>query len=250
MTRRYFAPTLADDVPWVTLDRHESGHAVRVMRVKVGEIVTLFDGRGNEAEGTVAAIERDACHCQCEPPRAVDREPTAELVLAIALPKPERAKELIERLTELGVRRVVPLVTERVQRGPSEKLLEKLRKIVVEACKQSGRNVLLEIAEPARTPAFFNEPAGYGPRQHSTEMSPSIAGESFRWVLHPDGTPLMPRSVAACRHGVAAIGPEGGWTDAEVAAAREAGFERKSLGKRILRIETAAMTAAARTLCD
>jgi len=250
MTRRYFAPTLADDGPWVTLDRHESGHAVRVMRVKVGEAVTLFDGRGNEAEGTVAAVERNACHCRCEPPRAVDREPTAELVLGVALPKPERAKELIERLTELGVRRVVPLVTERVQRGPSENLLAKLRRVVVEACKQSGRNVLLEIAEPARTPAFFNEPTSYELESPPDQPSRSTAPKRFRWLLHPDGAPLTPRPADGGLHGLAAIGPEGGWTGAEVAAAREAGFERKSLGKRILRIETAAMTAAARTLCD
>ena len=142
MTRRYFVPKLPAQGGPIDLPDAEAQHAVRVMRVQVGEELELFDGNGHQSRGVITQIKRNACQCEVSQVSFVSREPAVVVNLGIALPKPDRAKELIERLTELGVHRVTPLVAERSQRPPGDSLLEKLSRAVIEACKQSGRNIL------------------------------------------------------------------------------------------------------------
>ncbi len=228
MTRRYYAPDLPPSGGVVPLDAGEAQHAARVMRLQAGDAVTLFDGRGYEAQAVVESIDKRNCIVAAQPAVTVDREASRPLHLAIALPKPDRAKELLERLTELGVRRVTPLVCERTQRPPSDSLLEKLRRIVVESCKQCGRNRLLEIAAPLEFGELLDRDEG-----------------GRRLIADPDGTAFG--EIALDGHGVvcALIGPEGGFTDEEVARATRAGFQKVGLGKRIYRIETAATVIAA-----
>ena len=228
MTRRYFVSELPSRGGHIQLPDAEAQHAVRVMRVQVGESIELFDGRGQECQATVRHIGRNQCECDALPPRRVDREPGIIVDLGIALPKPDRAKELIERLTELGVHSVTPLLAERSQRPPSGSLLEKLDRAVVEACKQSGRNQLLTIHPPQSAKDF---------------LAASHPGTKLLAHPAPDGRTLS--SLASQPHFTAAIGPEGGWTDQEVETATERGFQPLNLGTRIYRIETAAVTIAA-----
>ncbi|MEO1526651.1 MAG: RsmE family RNA methyltransferase [Planctomycetota bacterium] len=230
MTRRYFSPALPAEGGLVSLSGDEAAHAARVMRARVGDLVTLFDGEGHEASAEIASIEKRECVCRADPKEVVDRESPLRLHLAIALPKPDRAKEMVERLTELGVDRLTPLRCERSQRPPSPGLLEKLPRIVVEACKQSGRNRLMRIAAVCSFPDFIQQPC-----------------DSPRWIAHPGGEILRAPDPPTDRATVV-IGPEGGLTDQEVHTAREAGFQPIDLGRRILRIETAAAYVAARLL--
>jgi 16S rRNA (uracil1498-N3)-methyltransferase len=230
MTRRYYHPDLPPDGGRICLSEAEHQHAAKVMRVQVGDAIELFDGRGNQAAAVIAEITRQTCRCDAQPSQAIDREPSRELHLAIALPKPDRARELIERLTELGVTSVTPLKAERTQRAPTSALLNKLRRGCIEACKQSGRNVLLEVHEPLAAGEFF--PAA----------DPKIA----RWLAHPGGVSVD--SARRDRKMIAAIGPEGGWTEQEVSTAQACGFELVDCGARIYRIETAAAFVAARLL--
>ena len=230
MTRRYFVTSLPEFGGLISLPDQEAQHAARVMRVQVGDFVTLFDGAGNEAEAQIAAVGRKSVECTAGARQRVDREPGRAIQLGIALPKPDRARELIERLTEIGVQSVTPLIASRSQRPPSESMIQKLRRGVIEACKQSGRNQLMTVADPVSADTFFREPAS-----------------GRRLIAHPVGTstdewPLPSETVTV------AVGPEGGWTEEEVALAQQHGFAAIHLGKRIYRIETAATVIAARLI--
>ena len=228
MTRRYYFPELPPAGGLVTLSDAEAQHATRVMRVQSGDTIELFDGKRNQALATIAEANKRVCHCEVEPPQFVDREPERIIHLGVALPKPDRARELIERLTELGVKTVTPIIAQRTQRAPSDSLLEKLRRGVIEACKQSGRNELLEIMDIQASEKYF---------------SSDHAGT--RWIAHPGDMPISNQTFADHSLVTAAVGPEGGWNDNEVQLATEHGFQRVDLGQRIYRIETAATVIAA-----
>src|SRR5437763_5768961 len=126
----------------------EARHVSAVMRAAVGEEVILFDGSGAEFAARVADIRKGAVELSIVERREVSRELSFSLTLAVALPKGERQKWLIEKATELGVTRIVPLVTEWGVAQPVESAPERLRRVVVEASKQCGRNRLLEVAPP------------------------------------------------------------------------------------------------------
>ena len=231
MTKRYFVPDLAETGGSVALPPTEAQHATRVMRVKVGDDVELFNGLGLQAAARIIEIGRNRCVCGTEQATLVDREPKRSVNMAIALPKPERAKELVERLTELGIKHVTPLVAERTQRPPSESNMDKLRKVVIEACKQSGRNHLMEFGPVSTAKDYFQS---------------DRVGEKF--IAHPDPDAKSIRShFSSDDHSTihVAIGPEGGWSESEYQSAITNGFQSINLGKRIYRIETAAVAVAA-----
>jgi 16S rRNA (uracil1498-N3)-methyltransferase len=230
MTLRYYAPEMPAGGGTVQLSDEEARHAARVMRASPGDQVVLFDGRGCESEAIIASIDKRNCVVLTKPATLIDREPDCEIHLGIAFPKPDRAKELIERLGELGVKRITPLLCDRTQRPPTPSLLIKLRRIVIESCKQSKRNVLMEIDPPVKFPAFVSQRSG-----------------GLCLIAHPDGKPIgqAVRDESQSEQASVLIGPEGGFTDVEVERAVASGFQKVGLGQRIYRIETAAAVIAA-----
>ncbi|MCM2371779.1 RsmE family RNA methyltransferase [Aporhodopirellula aestuarii] len=257
MTRRYFTPDLMTQQPLVELPPDEAAHAARVMRVRVDDTIEVFDGKGNQATATVTSVDKRQCICRCETPQFVDREPSDTLELAIAIPKPDRAKEMIERLTELGVTRIQPLVFERTQRPSTDSLIEKLERIVIEACKQSGRNHLMKISPVMK----FGKWIAAQKSANSTQLESSGQSDglpprwTFRWVAMPGGQSVNEIVGESVKAGdpisvQCVIGPEGGLTDDELARCRDIGIAAIDLGKRILRVETAACVIAARFLRD
>lgn len=257
MTRRYYVPDLRTQAPVVQLPDEEASHASRVMRVQTGDRIELFDGCGHQADAEVVTVSKRECVVRCDAIEAVDREPSVAIDLAIGLPKPDRAKEMIERLTELGVARVFPIVFERTQRPPKDNFLDKLRRIVIESCKQSGRNVLMTIESPTDFASFAETIAA-----NNSISDEGDAPSSWQRVLvaMPDSPPLNAtdvnqndtgQSVANGRpRTLALIGPEGGLSDAEHQRCIDIGAESIGLGRRILRIETAAAIVAARLVVD
>jgi 16S rRNA (uracil1498-N3)-methyltransferase len=232
MADRYFcSETIKNDR--AVLDGAEARHLGRVMRAKPGDLVVLFDGSGSEFLGRIDKMGRDRIEFMVESHESIDRELPFQLTLAIALPKGDRQRWLIEKLVELGATRLVPLRTERSVVVPKEKTIEKLRRTVIEATKQSGRNRLMEIAEPV---------------DFSTMVG--MAGpELIRWIAHPGQAAISQKLLEQTIVGssvVAAIGPEGGFSDDELSQAELAGWQAVALGPRILRIETAALAIAAR----
>ena len=228
MSERFFvSPPIVGDRAVLTGD--EARHASAVMRAAVGDEVVVFDGSGAEFSARVTAIRKGAVELSIVERREVSRELPFSLTLAVALPKGERQKWLVEKATELGVTRIVPLVTERGVAQPVESALDRLRRGVIEASKQCGRNRLMEIAAPATALDFFA----------------AAAKTAVRMIAEPSGQLLSAVDVSGSGDIFAAVGPEGGFTEAELAAAASSGWQAVSLGSRILRVETATVALAA-----
>ncbi|MEZ6070096.1 MAG: 16S rRNA (uracil(1498)-N(3))-methyltransferase [Pirellulales bacterium] len=229
MADRYFfdRPITASHA---TLDGPEAHHLIHVMRIRPGDQIIVFDGSGSEFAATVSRLDRRTVALDIGPRREVDRELPASVEIGVALPKGDRGRWLVEKLTELGVTRIVPLTTVRSVVRVDEKSLGRLRRGVVEASKQCGRNRLLEITSPQ-------------PWQSYVES----AAAPWRLVAHlaPSGTSPLAISVSAGAELAIAIGPEGGLVDEEAEAAVAAGWRIVGLGPRILRVETAAVALAA-----
>jgi 16S rRNA (uracil1498-N3)-methyltransferase len=206
----------------VTLEGPEAHHLSAVRRFVVGDSVTLFNGDGHEYPSRVRELGKKRVVVGVIEVRSPARELGFELHIASALPKGDRGDFLIEKLTELGVTDFTPLITERGVVKASDTKADKLRRAVIEASKQCGRNVLMRIHSPSRWVDWCATQTGR------------------RLIAHP--------REAACGFapGLAriAIGPEGGFSESELSAAAAAGWERLSLGPRILRVETAAVAAA------
>ena len=229
MPDRFYCPELAADQA-VRLEGAEAHHLSRVLRKSVGDVVELFDGSGRAVAAEVTGISKKTADLRLldfkeTPP------PGVEIILASAVPKGDRFRWLVEKATELGVDRLIPLVTDRSVVKPGEGKREKMEQAVIEACKQSGRNRLMRIAEPTSLDAV---------------LELCSAGNLLTLFAHPSGQPLketfqkeLPASI------VLLVGPEGGWSEEEVAKASAAGSVSVSLGANILRIETAAMALAA-----
>ena len=230
MSERFFVddPIRGDRA---TLGGAEAHHLIHVMRAKPGSQVILFDGDGAEFLAEVRTLRRSDVELAVLERREVDRELPLSLVVGVALPKGDRQKWLIEKLTEAGVGRLVPLRTARSVAQPGAEALERLGRGVVEASKQCGRNRLMRLSEPLSWTDFVAAPranscrllAHPGPRENSSSL---LSGAN-----DPEEVTL-------------AIGPEGGFTDEEVDQAVSLGWRCVDLGPRILRVETAALVLA------
>jgi 16S rRNA (uracil1498-N3)-methyltransferase len=228
MSDRYFADEPVTD-DRAMLSGPEAHHLLHVMRAKIGAEVHIFDGTGSEFVARVDGFTRSQVELSILERLTINRELAFPVVLGVALPKGDRQKWLVEKAVELGVARIVPVQTARSVAQPTANALERLRRSVIEASKQCGRNRLMEISEPETIDAFL---AG-------------VSGAALRLVAHPSGDPLPEWNARISRAGLyVAIGPEGGFTDDETARALAAGWQIVTLGPRILRVETAAIAVA------
>jgi 16S rRNA (uracil1498-N3)-methyltransferase len=234
MSDRFYVPAPPPAGEFV-LTGPEAHHLAAVRRFAPGDRVVLFTGDGNEYPAAVLSVGKKQVALSVFAGVPVDREVGFRLEVAAALPKGDRGDFLVEKLTELGVTRFVPLVTARAVVRPGASRVAALRRAVIEASKQCGRNLMMRVEEPAAWEAVVK--AGDLPGR--------------RLILHPGAKYLTPQPPSLREKGekdqgvIVAVGPEGGFTDDEVAAAVAAGWERVSLGPRVLRVETAAVAAAA-----
>ncbi len=209
-----------------------ASHVARVLRLRVGDALVLFDDGGGEYAAVVEAMPRDAVLVRVGDYLPVDRESPLHVTLAQGISRGERMDVVVQKATELGVRRIVPVLAERtVVRLNSAQAANRLRHwraIAVAACEQCGRNRLPEITGPMTLQEFLV----------------SAYPEGLRLVLSPAGG-VTARELPASAAATLLIGPEGGLSDAEQAAALAAQFRGLVLGPRILRTETAALAALA-----
>jgi 16S rRNA (uracil1498-N3)-methyltransferase len=208
----------------------EAHHITTVRRFKRGARVTLFNGDGNEYPAELLSSSKRTVSFRVEAPVAVDRELPFPLVIGSAIPKGDRADFLIEKLTELGVTRFVPLITARAIVQPKPSVVAKYQRAVIEASKQCGRNRLMAIDQPQTWADFLKR----------TDL-PAV-----RLVLHTGPDLVAWSHTGAC---AVAVGPEGGFTPEEITSALAAGWQIVSLSPRVLRIETAAIAAVAALTC-
>ncbi|MDZ4820121.1 MAG: 16S rRNA (uracil(1498)-N(3))-methyltransferase [Planctomycetota bacterium] len=236
MADRYFAESPITGSS-AELTGPEAHHLAHVMRAKVGTEVTLFDGTGQEFAAQVQRVGRSTIELTITSAVAVDRELNLEVTIGVALPKGDRQRWLIEKLTELGTHTVVPLITHRTVAQPYDSALAKLRRGVIEASKQCGRNRLLQIAEPLIWETFMQQTPGSSVRL--------LAHPSVESAVAENGPSSWINRAASASQIACAIGPEGGLTDEEVQLASAAGWQTVNLGQRILRVETAAVAMMA-----
>jgi len=237
MSNRYFvgAPITSERV---TLTGPEAHHLSRVMRAAPGTEVVLFDDGGAEFMAIVEAVRRGEIELSVTERIEADRELSREVVLAVALPKGERQRWLVEKLVELGCRRLVLLSTERGVARPSSSSVERLARTVIEAAKQCGRNRLMEIAGPLEWADYVAASDANDGRfvAHPASAGGAAAVSTSELANHPRFAGLDPVHLA--------IGPEGGFTLDEINTATGAGWELVDFGPRILRVETAAVHLA------
>lgn len=232
LNRRFYTAEPIHPNSILILDGAEHQHLAKVLRLKVGDAVTLFDGTGCEYDGTIQTIARSSTEITLGAAQQVDRELPFHLTLAVALPKGDRQQWLVEKAVELGVSELIPLETEFGVAQPSEKARERMARHVIAASKQCGRNRLLQLPQPASL------------QQVLTTQSK----DTSIWLAHP-GTPSLASKIPSSREGsperqLLLIGPEGGFSDTEIELADAHSCEIVSLGPRILRIETAAVAFA------
>jgi 16S rRNA (uracil1498-N3)-methyltransferase len=213
--------------PEATLDGNEAHHLLHVMRAEPGTKLVVFDGRGGQFDAEVVRCDRKTVTLSVGPLQDVQRELAYPLTLAVALPKGDRQRWLVEKAVELGVTRLVPLRTVRSvtnKADPASKLL----RYVVEASKQCGRNRLMEITPTQDLVSFLEN-------ENTADQ---------RLLAHPGGKSLSEIALLADASTVMVIGPEGGFTDDEVAQAVDQSWQIVGLGCRLLRVETAAIALA------
>jgi 16S rRNA (uracil1498-N3)-methyltransferase len=209
----------------VEVDGPEAHHLATVCRLRTGDSVHLFNGDGREYEAVVLGVARRAVRLEITGENSPARELPFRLEIAAPLPKGERAPFLVEKLTELGVTTFTPLQTTRSVVLPRDTKLDRLQRHVIEASKQCGRNVLMGIAPLIPWSDFLRR----------TDLP------ARRVLLHPGGAAIEAGSFADV---VAAVGPEGGFTEEEVGCAVGASWSAVGMGSRILRVETAALAVA------
>ena len=216
-----------------------ANHITRVLRLRSGDLLTVFDGSGGEFGARIEEFRKDSVVVTVEEHRLLDRESPLPLTLAQGISRGERMDWIIQKATELGTSRIVPLFTKRsmvrLDERQAERKLQHWRAIAIAACEQCGRNKIPELAAPVD---FF-------------DVLPAEDSGAMRLLLSPTGN-LRIEDLAevgqdlapGVRKGITVlIGPEGGLEEVEQEAALAAGFKAVQLGPRVLRTETAAIAA-------
>jgi len=218
----------------VLLPEQAGEHIARVLRLERGHPLVLFNGDGREFDATLASLAKRAVTATIVGVRDVDRESPLQLTLAQGIARGEKMDWILQKATELGVNRIAPIVTERTEVKLDEERAERRmlhwNSIIAGACEQCGRTRLPQLDPPLRLDRWL------------TGLDGDVA---LRLALLPDGD-VAPRSLPTLSHGaVLCVGPEGGFSDNDVALLRHTGFAGLRLGPRILRTETAGIAALA-----
>jgi 16S rRNA (uracil1498-N3)-methyltransferase len=230
LTRVYVAEPLSPGRRH-TIEGDPANHIARVLRLEPGDALTVFDGRGGEYAARIEAIRKGAVIVELQELSASNCESPLALTLAQGVSRGERMDWVVQKATELGVTRIVPILTERtvvkLDARQAERKRAHWRGIAVAACEQSGRERIPDVAAPLGLQEFLQ----------------GIDSGATRLLLSPTGTQRVADLRTAASGIVVLIGPEGGLAETEQRAAVAAGFRAVRLGPRVLRTETAAVAA-------
>jgi 16S rRNA (uracil1498-N3)-methyltransferase len=217
-----------------TLAGDAANHIGRVLRLRVGDPLTLFDGRGGEYDARVADLQGAKVIAQVGEHRILERESGLEITLLQGIARGDRMDTIVQKATELGVTRIVPVTTERsvvkLARDTSHRKHAHWLAVAIAACEQCGRNRLPEIAQPQTL-------------EDATRAS--TLSTQRRLMLAPGAAITLSAAAPDAAPVALLIGPEGGLSPAEAEIAARAGFVACRVGPRILRTETASLAAIA-----
>jgi 16S rRNA (uracil1498-N3)-methyltransferase len=206
-------------------------HVAKSLRLKTGDSLTVFDGRGGEYDAVIQRVERDRVDVKVGPFRDVDRESSLDIGLVQGLPEADKMDWIIQKAAELGVAWIQPVVCDRsVVRLSGERAARReahWRRVAVAACEQCGRNRIPDVRPTLGFQSWI-----------------AVASAARRWMLASDGSPLAGMTPPTGPLELL-VGPEGGLSDREKDLALPRGFEAVALGRRVLRTETAPLAAMA-----
>jgi 16S rRNA (uracil1498-N3)-methyltransferase len=207
-------------------------HILRVLRLRVGHEITLFDESGMEYIGAIAAIEKGGIRVAIAESRRVETESSLNITLMQGVPKGNKMDLIIEKATELGVKTIVPVITERSQ--PREtKRIDRWQRIAIESSKQCGRMIPTNIYDLKG----FHEAIELNYRDNLRIILHNQCEYSIRNIIN--NISKSPINITLF------VGPEGGFSEKEIKIASERGFILAGLGPRIFRTETAGIVAIA-----
>ncbi|MDF2376856.1 MAG: 16S rRNA (uracil(1498)-N(3))-methyltransferase [Verrucomicrobiales bacterium] len=237
-THRFYIPPPGWDLENLALSQEEAHHCLDVMRCSVGDRIIVFNGEGTEVEAEI--VDTSKKHVQLKSLLVSQTDPPpARLTIGQAIPRGKNMDLIIQKATELGASRIIPLLSERtvvqLDAADLEKKRDKWQRVAIEACKQCGQNWLPTVETPLTVDQFVKK-SGNAFRLIAA-ISP--AARTLKEILADWDEENETRPADA----TLMVGPEGDFTPAEVSTAIGAGFSPLSLGPIILRSETAAIYA-------
>jgi 16S rRNA (uracil1498-N3)-methyltransferase len=213
------------------LDQRAFQHAVKVLRLREGDEIVLFDGSGQQYNASLYEVSKKHARVKTENAELVDLESALNIHLALGISKGERMDFAIQKAVELGVTDITPLYTERcvvnLDSKREAKRLEHWRGIIISACEQCGRNTLPALHNPVDIRKNFS----------------SLPDYELKITLSPFAENNLKQLSAPAKKVMIMVGPEGGLSEQEIKTAIEHNFTAVRMGPRILRTETAALTA-------
>lgn len=240
LPRVFLPPSAFADAGAVTLDGEAFHHLCRVLRLKEGDRLYALDGQGMLFHVTLDSVSKDRAQGHVTGSEPAGGEPPVPITLAAAIPKGERWEWILQKATELGVSRILPLMTSRtvVQIDPRKAQDKQARwqKIVLEAAEQCERGRVPEVMMPLTWNAFLKAAAAEASPSHLVLACLERSGEPMPRVL---GAAPRPEAITVL------VGPEGGFSPTESDDALALGAKGISLGSRILRAETASLAVLA-----
>ena len=234
--RRFFIVGEINLRDTISLKDEERNHIVKVLRLKVGDEISIFNGNGKEYKALIKSIQPREVFCEIVEEIKRDTEAKLKIFLAFSIPKSDKIDFIIQKCTELGVHSLIPFQSEYTvvdYTGKDvDKKLKRLRMIAINACKQSLRNLIPEII-------YMNN------FQSCVEY---LKNKKLKIILYESEKEAKIKDVLNEFHNpndvAIIVGTEGGFTETEIEYATESGFKSVTLGKRILRAETAAITVS------
>jgi 16S rRNA (uracil1498-N3)-methyltransferase len=234
---RFFTPALDPGDEAVTLPKDEAEHLTRVLRLGAGDMVAVFDGRGHEFSARVIAADRRDARVQLVARIDAAAEPAVALTLAQSVIKGEKMDDIIRDAVMLGVAAVQPLVTARSETTVAQLTngtrLDRWRRVALASVKQSKRAVLPDVRRPLTLESFLQDPAT---ALMLMLVEPGASGDGIEPLSVLRGQPI-PQDATVF------VGPEGGWTESELTAARAHGIRLMTMGQRTLRADAAPVAA-------
>jgi 16S rRNA (uracil1498-N3)-methyltransferase len=231
---RFYCPELRHAEAIFELPPDAAHHAARVLRLRVNEAVQVFDGKGNAFDAVIGEMAGRRVVLEKLAARAADAPPAFCITLAQSMCSSEKMDWIVQKAVELGAGEIQPVESQRSVAKLSEeramRRLEHWRSVAVSACEQCGRNTLPRIHAPESFYAWLSRVR-------------DVPGSKY--ILHPEDSIPLGRQEKPQGGAILLVGPEGGFADDEVLAARQQGFRPVWLGPRVLRTETAALAGIA-----